>query len=86
MKKVRIGIALILAFSLSMVLLIGSASAICQHKTFKVNYNNYRYCEWGCGFLNIYRQNVWNETVTYNCTNGPAEYSYNTNVRNGQCC
>ena len=80
-KCVLIGIiTLLIASSVS------SALALCQHNKFDVNYHNMRYCTWGCGLLGIWKQNVWDETVTYYCIDGSKERKENLNVRNGNCC
>lgn len=68
------------------VMLVGSASAICAHSSYKVYYKDHKSCAMGCGFLGIYNQDYWTQTVRYNCVNGTKEDKVTYYAHNGSCC
>lgn len=76
----------ILVLSIIMTSIVQQSMAICTYSSMYITYTNKRICSWGCGFLGIYKQNVWDEETSYRCINGPQEKFIRYNVRNGNCC
>ena len=75
-----------LVFGIMVISITLQSAAICAYSSMYITYTNKQICSWGCGFLGIYKQDVWDEETSYRCIDGTQEKYTREHVRNGNCC